>query len=440
MSGLIWIGHRGLDADIFASVAPVRALICCDWDADLCALSDKVSVSSVERVSRRRSIWSSASLSSVNQETLRTTFRQLSADEWIDVVPYRSTVAVEDVVSSFPRARLAAARANVVERLDDKRVQRQLFEALGLTTPRWSIVRSDNLAKGALLGKVGLPAVIQVPRGSLGIGTFLAESMEDLQRLNARARGELVVSEYLPGPSVNATAVVGRRDVHLAWPSIQLVGLPSCIGGADPFRYCGNDFGATAHLPPKAIHDLFAFIRILGAGLRTVGFLGLFGTDWIFNDGRWYLLELNPRFQGSTLLLSARELAAGGVPLAVEHVRAFFGESAIITAGRRSTTPEPVTGGQVVLYQRHRDWVTVGGSVSAFPVRKNDDELQWRPVGAPTPGTEVAPGAVVARLCTAGSVLDSSLGELTSNAKEAIRLAYHALDPVVLEYDEANLC
>ena len=428
MTGLVWIGHRGVDAEILTSVAPARAIICCDWDADLCALTSKVSISSIERLSFKRLTWSSASLGLISQQSLGAAFRSLPHDEAIGVIPYRSTQALEEVLSSFPNMRLAAAHADIVDNLDDKEVQRKLFKELGLPMPRWSMVKSDDLAENATLGKIGFPAVVQIPRSSLGIGTFLVESSEELQRLKVGAGGKFLVSECLPGPVVNATAVIGRGDVHIAWPSIQLVGLASCTGVGHPFQYCGNDFGAISNLPSNAVDRLFSCIRVLANGLRRIGYLGIFGTDWIFKDGRWFILELNPRFQGSTLLLSTLEQAAGGVPLAVEHVRAFLGDSAVLAVGKRSSTPEPLTGGQVVLYQRHSDWVTVGGSVAALPTSSSANRQRCRIVGAPIAGTVVAPGAILARLFLSGSVLDWGLGKLAQDVEEQIEMVYHVLD------------
>ncbi|MDG4595149.1 MAG: ATP-grasp domain-containing protein [Candidatus Contendobacter sp.] len=405
MAGLIWIGHRGSDAEILASIAPIHAIICCDWDASLCALSKDISVSSVERASLKRQVWSSASLGSLNQKALRAILERLSPDQPIAIVPYRSTHWIEDTVSSFPYVRLAAARAELVETLDDKVVQRKLFAELGLPTPRWSVVNTGQRAEIGALGNVAFPAVAQLPRGSLGIGTFLVESDYEIQKLNVVPGERLLVSEYLPGLVVNATAVVGRGNIYLGWPSVQLVGLPTCAEGEYPFRYYGNDFGAISYLPPEAINSLFSHIRTLVSGLRTLGFLGIFGTDWIFNDGRWYILELNPRFQGSTLCLTTLEREAGIVPLVIEHLRAFWPESAISETRRRPPTPEPLRGGQIVLYQQHGDWVTIDNLVEGFSRRISADSERWRIIGVPVAGTKVAPGSIVARLYTSGSIL-----------------------------------
>jgi hypothetical protein len=63
----------------------------------------------------------------------------------------------------------------------------------------------------------------------------------------------------------------------------------------------------------------------IGLFMGAKGFLGLFGMDFLLNGDEVLALEINPRFQGSTMLLSLLQVDRGEVPLAALHVMQFMG-------------------------------------------------------------------------------------------------------------------
>ncbi len=436
---LVWYGHRGLDAAVLAAVGSLRAIICCDWGEDMGAAFGTVATLSIERETRRRPIWSSSSLALIPTERIREILTAVASDAETFVVPYRTTAACEGVVNAFSRGRmrLVGPPSRVVDRLDDKRTQRQLFKRWGLPTPAWSLASWKDLQAGAPGGVsgVGYPAIVQVPRGSLGRGTFRMSLAEDGQRFEElfRHASQCLVSELVEGPVVNTTAVIAEDGVVLAWPSIQLTGLRACAPPGSPFAYCGNDFGAVCDLPEAALGKLFVLKRRLGEALRGEGFLGLFGADWVYDGQAWYLLEINPRFQGSTPTLAVLEEKAGMPPLVGAHFRALLGE-AVVTARRCPERPEALVGGHLVLYQRCPEAVTAGvsrtsGDGSGKPPQVlGSDDSAWTLSGAPAPGTSVAAGAILGRILTTGRALDSGLTNLTPQAAAAATAAYQTFD------------
>jgi len=63
----------------------------------------------------------------------------------------------------------------------------------------------------------------------------------------------------------------------------------------------------------------------VGLYMGSKGFLGIFGMDFLLNGDEVLALEINPRFQGSTMLLSLLQADRGEIPLAALHVMQFMG-------------------------------------------------------------------------------------------------------------------
>lgn len=447
---LVWYGQRGLDAALLATVGSLRAIICCDWGEEMEEAFGTVATLSIERETRQRPLWSSSSLALIPAQRIRDVLAVAASDVEISLVPYRTTAACEAAVNALPRGRirLVGPPSRVVDRLDDKRTQRRLFEDWGFPTPRWSLASWEDLRAGASrrLSGVGYPAIVQAPRGSLGRGTFLLSSPDDGQSLRGpfREASSYLVSQFVEGPVVNTTAVIARDQVDLAWPSVQLTSLRGCAPPGYPFAYCGNDFGAVGDLPEAALEELFDLKSQLGRALRGEGFLGLFGADWIYDGTDWYLLEINPRFQGSTVLLAALEAERGISPLIADHLRAFLGGAAV-PARRRPARPEALAGAHLLLYQGCSEAVTTGVSQpsGSGPLQRSSapgGAADWTLTGVPAPGTTVAAGAILGKIVADGRVLDSGLTSLTPKAAAAAEGAYRTLGvpappPLTMETD-----
>jgi hypothetical protein len=135
------------------------------------------------------------------------------------------------------------------------------------------------------------------------------------------------LSKYLPVPSLNGHCVVlktreGLRSIA-ACPSVQIVGADGCTSRAEV--YCGNDFSAAGRVPKHIREEICKIMEKIGLFMGAKGFLGLFGMDFLLDGDDVLALEINPRFQGSTMLLSLLQVDRGEVPLAALHVMQFMG-------------------------------------------------------------------------------------------------------------------
>jgi hypothetical protein len=135
------------------------------------------------------------------------------------------------------------------------------------------------------------------------------------------------VSSYLrESVPMNVGATVWNDGVSVHFPSVQLIGIPNCVGR--PFGYCGNDFGFVRNLDDKIINRIEERTKTIGRWLHGYGYRGTFGVDYLLVDGDLLFTEVNPRFQGSTHLSCRLSIEAQEGCLMLEHIGALLGMSA----------------------------------------------------------------------------------------------------------------
>lgn len=399
----IWIGHRGEDSDVLTWAGPIAGIACCDYSQSLASGVMAGSVTSIEQQTGERSLWSSASLKRFEQHDLeRLILRSSTAGHPHSViVPYKVTRGIERAVehaNGLPLL-LAGPRAEVVEALDDKAEQRRLFQSSNVPTPKWwTVSRVDY--ENQCGGKEAEPLIVQRTRGSLGRDTRKLPPRAPIRNLPAEwlQDDELLVSEYIDGPIVNVTGAVCARQIRISRPSIQLTGLTMGDEGTpQEFLYYGNDFVAALSLSDLVVSQLRSLVGVVAGQLFKRGFLGIFGMDFVLGPRGPLALEINPRFQGSTPLLTSLEVRDGAEPTVLGHLEAF----GIRPSFRVGHDPAgPLYSSEIVMYTGHE-------GVAHDVDRILPDEATVR--GLPVAGTKVLGGAALGRLRLAGSVLSEDL-------------------------------
>jgi hypothetical protein len=291
---------------------------------------------------RHRPAWDSSSVQQL-LPMLRAAIRTLPQSSGLPVVvPYIVHPALGELLVGV--ASVAGPSADLVSRMNDKRLLRQLLSDAGVSVPRWSSA-VDGFERAS--SAVGLPIVLQRAKGSSGLQTWWVGGREDWHRVvdGVLAAGgvmsELIACEYLDGAVLNGHLGIGRHGTAISALSVQLAGLP---GTATPWPlYSGNDFGAVAALPSwtqtAARHTLDRVARIL----RGYGYEGIAGVDLIVDRfGAATVLEVNPRLQGSSWLLG-------------EAIRSTGVEDALPDwiLGRVGPDGPPVAGAAQLLFRAH---------------------------------------------------------------------------------------
>ena len=174
----------------------------------------------------------------------------------------------------------------------------------------------DMLRRGSI--------VVRPARGSGGYGMHRVDDLEQLAEFCPPTDDTYTTvsrfrSDALP---LNVGGVVWDDGVTVHFPSIQLIGIPSCT--SREFGYCGNDFGLLGRLDQTMVDELERTMLILGNWMRNQGYRGAFGGDFLLNEEGLLFTEINPRFQGSTRVSSNMSVLRDEPCVLLDHVAAML--------------------------------------------------------------------------------------------------------------------
>lgn len=170
------------------------------------------------------------------------------------------------------------------------------------------------------------PLVLRANRTDGGLGVQLLNCPTALEtQWPPHNDGFLAAAPYLNTAiplNVNA-CVFADGSVTMHGPSLQIIGVPTLTRRT--FGYCGNDFGAISELDDVILDDFETMTRHTALWLHEKGYRGAFGIDALLFEGRLYLTEINPRFQGSSRLSARLDAELDRADVFLEHTAAMLG-------------------------------------------------------------------------------------------------------------------
>ncbi len=199
---------------------------------------------------------------------------------------------------------LTGNSSDLLLRARDSSKVAKLAKQMDLLTPeRHSVTSLEEALKSA--EQVGYPCLIRPHKSGGGAGIRLVRNsdlMEDIGGHILASEGQLsrVIEQYIPGLDISCS-VLGTGDDAVALSlQGQLIGLPSAGRNCD-FIYCGN------YLPPALDKETTEHLRSACAHLcAELGLLGSNGIDLVIDYvGAGWLMEVNPRIQGTIEMLEA---------------------------------------------------------------------------------------------------------------------------------------
>lgn len=442
-------------------VCPIAAVACLDdgFDLDLIAARSGVRFCSRERASgwrvRTPDPCTEEIIPAVGQE-IDPILREDPCTRWALVCP-RGNLALEHFARERGH-RAICPPSGLYGWLNHKANFFSGLEALGLPRLPGRWLRAGEARFSVLRDSLGLPFVLQAARGQSGSGSYLIHGEPDLARAcEGLADDEVWVAPFAGGLSLNINAFAMASRVAVAYPSVQLVGLSAV--GARPLGYCGNDFTSTSSLPGETVLAAQEQAERIGGWLASLGFRGLFGIDFVVEreSGKVFAVDLNPRWQGSTVLETQAMLRAGRIPLAaaeLAYVTGALGENDIVPL--LDDFRSPVIGSQLHLTCRSphakpmerlvRPGIYHVGEGMEFRREGlelgdccTDDEILVCG-GVVRPGTRMASGARPARLASLKIVLDPVTLQPDPWVRRAVAALYEALGvpPPDMESDSAG--
>ncbi|NLO73001.1 MAG: ATP-grasp domain-containing protein [candidate division WS1 bacterium] len=250
-----------------------------------------------------------------------------------------------------------------------------------------------------------------------GIGVKRLTSPEELQAIwPEHTDGFVALSEYLKDslPLNIGACLFPEGEVSFHAASFQLIGLPSATNHA--LGYCGNDFAAFAQLDEAVIEALAEMTLAVGTWLAKWNYLGAFGIDALVHEGTVYLSEINPRFQGSTMLAAYIDRDLDRPDLYQEHLGAYLG---LPPADRRSLREITATAPPYAHLLRHN---TGDQPLQRLPAAAGEPPLRHRQL--PAPKVQVLPEGLTFQAIIPSQVTDSGLS-LFPEIQQAFDATFH---------------
>lgn len=392
---LIYFGTRGADArslleisnfeEIFSQIAPLE--------------TTSIRESCLETLKKERVDLNRYSIDQDSTEAVHEIRRGLlrAFGRPAAVIPYRPCAVL--AAACFTRSNLVKYMGVFHEKqacFEHKPwVETQLRQA-GVPVVPWTYFADDDLALIREAAEAG-PLVLRANRSDGGAGlTLIRDPSQILRAWPLHLDGFLAAAPFLePSIPLNVNSCVfPGGEVSMHPPSLQLIGIPACTNRR--FGYCGNDFARIADFDRSLLNDLEKIVLIVGRWLRKQGYIGAFGIDAILHGGTIYLIEVNPRFQGSSALASSLMRDLDLPDLFMDHIAAFLGLPA----------PEPVSLADIARNQPPSAHI-VCHNLSTHDCRvelQAPDRLPLRCTLLPSPDVIVSPEGILFDAVVPGAV------------------------------------
>lgn len=293
---------------------------------------------------------------------------------------------------------------------------------LGLPHIPWTYVADEDQLDTLHMLRNG-PVMLRRSRSSGGTGLVRLDDEDGLRDAWLSSDEAYVsVARYVDGGlPVNIGAVAWRDGVTFHPASVQLIGQPSLT--RRPFGYCGNDFTAVNQLSTSTIAAMEQSTRVVGDWLRSRGYLGAFGIDFLVKDGVPLFTEVNPRFQGSTHASCQLSVEMDESCLLLEHIAALLGlpAPAAVPLTRLIRDTPPLS--HVVLHNTDAEPATP--DITAFLAEAATLSGFCRADVRARSNVPVESGATIARVTLrrpvtgTGFDLDADVADLASRARES---------------------
>ena len=156
--------------------------------------------------------------------------------------------------------------------------------------------------------------ILQINHSSGGKGTWKMNKANEAKLFTEIPSNEpLLVSPYYADTiSANCHMIVGAETSILFPTSVQIINVQN-----DKMIYSGGDFVYGKALDEQMGDKLYEFKSKMADILSKTGYRGVCGVDYLIYGDQILLIEINPRYQGSTFIIN-HELTNCGYPSVTE--------------------------------------------------------------------------------------------------------------------------
>lgn len=186
---------------------------------------------------------------------------------------------------------------------------------LGIPSPNSIIVKNAEDAKEAAKS-MGLPIIVRPARGGGGQGINLAKNLNGVEKIFQLLSNQrkIMIQEYIEGIDASCSLLSSDKSALAISVNEQLIGISSL--GAKDFIYCGNIVPLTAK--EKVCNKIKFYSETI---CKLLNLKGSNGVDFVIHNDEPYLMEINPRFQGT---LECVQMVTG-LNIVEAHIKAYQG-------------------------------------------------------------------------------------------------------------------
>jgi predicted ATP-grasp superfamily ATP-dependent carboligase len=244
----------------------------------------------------------------------------------------------------------------VIKRVRKKPGFFEELKSLRIAHPETIIVKDIDEAKAAA-AKIKYPVAIKPVRGFGGVGVRTAHNSKEIERVFLEASfvsEDLLVQEFINGVHASMSFLVADKNIKILAVNEQMLGL-RFLFQQEPFGYCGNI------VPLHFANSILESCKRVTEKISShFGLKGSNGIDLVISeDGTPYVMEVNPRFQGT---LECVEMVLG-MNLVKSHIDACLQDSLPILKEKTSNfctrlvlyAPERIVAPDLTVFPEVRD-------------------------------------------------------------------------------------
>ena len=214
----------------------------------------------------------------------------------------------------------------LLNELDNKIILRDWTQTYGKNYNH-AVLSKSQLSNLIMNTNVGENYIVQKSVSAGGEGTYFCNKESFSTVLPQLTNEELyLVTPEIKGLSVSCTIICHNDAIVVFPPSVQ----KSCCSYETAFRilFEGSDFIDGATLCKKDRQNVYYNAKKFGEMIVSMGYRGICGIDCVLSesDSKLYIIEVNPRFLGSTFLINRALVDAKLPSLFYFHKLAFQGK------------------------------------------------------------------------------------------------------------------
>lgn len=368
-----WWGQRTHDALGLNHLIDFEFLVSCDWGSDIDDIwGDKVI--SLELSSGKRTNYSNEEINYALTGKLRSQILKKLASG-TNCIMYRSIKELEKLTRKNKSIKIYSAPVKLKNMFDNKILFRDKLEELsipvipGLT----GFLKESDYTQ--MINRFGKNLIIKYPVSSSGQKIHSVEHERDYSGLQSiYPNSPVIIERFLDGYSVNINGIVREDENIITAISLQVIGNNSIV--SKRFGFGGNDFSSAILIDKKIKREIYSVTEKIMQWMSSWGYRGIMGIDLLIWDNKVYPVEINPRFQNSTSLLTLLEIEHGIIPAVCFHL-AEFNNDLDTGAEYASGIYDSFYGSQLILHNLQDCEVTVTKYVQPGVYRFDKGQLSF---------------------------------------------------------------